>query len=79
MDMVTPQQALEIFRKRYPKTRVLWIREHSDFYSFERRSEDGHSYITGGIPVVDKKDGSMYGVHIVKDYEALNNYKKIDI
>lgn len=77
--MITPKEALDIFKKRYPKTRVLWIREHKDFYSFERRTEDGHSYITGGIPVVDKNDGSMYGVHIFKHRHLLNDFKKIDI
>ena len=79
VDMVTPQQALEIFRKRYPKTRVLWIREHKDFYSFARQSEDGHNLITGGTPVVDKNDGSMYGLHLVKHRNLLMNFKKIDI
>ena len=77
--MVTPQQALEIFRKRYPKTRVLWIREHKDFYSFARQSEDGHNLITGSTPVVDKNDGSMYGLHLVKHRNFLMNFKKIDI
>ena len=76
--MVTPQQALEIFKKRFPKTRVLWIREHKDFYSFARQSEDGHNLITGGTPVVDKNDGSMYGVLIWKEPQ-LNSFKKIPV
>ncbi|SHK22368.1 PepSY domain-containing protein [Fibrobacter sp. UWB12] len=77
--MITPEEALKIFKKHFPKTQVLWIREHKDFYSFERRTEDGHSYITGGIPIIDKINGSMYSAHIFKDRQLLNEFKKIDI
>lgn len=76
--MITAKQALEIFKKEYPNTKVLWIREHENFYSFERRSSDGHSLITGGIPVIDKKDGHIYGVMIWKE-KSLDKFKKINL
>lgn len=77
--MIEPKEALDIFKKKFPETKVLWVREHEDFYSFERRTKDGHPYITGGIPVVDKNDGSIYAVHIFKDRRKLSNFKKIEI